>query len=146
MLTIPQRGGTLSLYGRDSKIHLTDYPVGDYKLLYTTAEVFTWKKYASRTVLILYAGLNELHEFAVDTPSQQEAKVMRIDGSSILLHEESSSTIVQWKPGPKRQFIQVGDLAIYLLGIVSLSLLSLLFFLLCPTKRSNCVFLKEPFD
>ncbi|GAO15052.1 hypothetical protein UVI_02048850 [Ustilaginoidea virens] len=115
MLTIPQRGGTLSLYGRDSKIHLTDYPVGDYKLLYTTAEVFTWKKYASRTVLILYAGLNELHEFAVDTPSQQEAKVMRIDGSSILLHEESSSTIVQWKPGPKRQFIQVGDLAIYLL-------------------------------
>ncbi|KAK2608465.1 hypothetical protein QQS21_003035 [Conoideocrella luteorostrata] len=112
-LTIPQRGGTLSLHGRDSKIHLTDYPVGDYTLLYTTAEVLTWKKYADKTVLILYGGPDELHEFAVDTTSG--VKVTQVDGSSITSHAQSLSTIVQWKTGPKRQFIQVGDMAIYLL-------------------------------
>lgn len=27
---------------RDSKIHASDYPVGDKKLIYSSAEVFTW--------------------------------------------------------------------------------------------------------
>ncbi|QPG96206.1 hypothetical protein C2857_003537 [Epichloe festucae Fl1] len=114
-LTIPQRGGALSLHGRDSKIHLTDYPVGDYTLLYTTAEVFTWKKNAGKTVLILYGGPDELHEFAINTNSPAAAKVMRFQGSSISSHAESLFTIVQWQTGPKRQFVELGDLAIHLL-------------------------------
>jgi hypothetical protein len=113
-LTIPQRGGSLSLHGRDSKIHLTDYPVGDYTLLYTTAEVFTWKKYASKTVLILYGGPNELHEFAVDAAAA--AQGVRVEGSSVSSHQQDSSTVVQWQTSSNRQFIQIGDLAIYLVG------------------------------
>ncbi|EFY85580.1 beta-galactosidase [Metarhizium acridum CQMa 102] len=113
-LTIPQRGGSLSLHGRDSKIHLTDYPVGDYTLLYTTAEVFTWKKYANKTVLVLYGGPDELHEFAVKSPSPA-TQVLHVEGSSISSHGQDLSTIVvQWTTSPKRQYIQVGNLAIYL--------------------------------
>lgn len=38
---VPQLGGKLSLYGRDTKVHVVDYQVGDYSLLYSSAEVFT---------------------------------------------------------------------------------------------------------
>lgn len=127
ILTIPQRGGALSLHGRDSKIHLTDYPVGDYTLLYTTAEVFTWKKNAGKTVLILYGGPDELHEFAINTNSPSTAKIMRVQGSSISSHAESLFTIVQWQTGPKRQFVELGDLAIHLLGLSSSHLLPLVY-------------------
>ncbi|EOD50237.1 putative beta-galactosidase protein [Neofusicoccum parvum UCRNP2] len=63
-LTVPQLGGTLTLNGRDSKIHVTDYDVGGTNLIYSSAEIFTWKKYAGRTVLLLYGGevrLPDLH-------------------------------------------------------------------------------------
>ncbi|KAG6038466.1 hypothetical protein E4U41_004149 [Claviceps citrina] len=113
-LSIPQRGGTLSLHGRDSKIHLTDYPVGDYTLLYTTAEVLTWKKNAGRTVLILYGGPDELHEFAVVGGSPAAFQRVHVEGGSVSSHADGLSTIVQWKTGPKRQFVQVGNLAVYL--------------------------------
>lgn len=88
--------------------------MGDYSLLYTTAEVFTWKKYADKTVLVLYGGPDELHEFAVNAPSAM--KVMRVEGTSVSSHAQDLSTVVQWKTSSKRQFIQVGDLAIYLVG------------------------------
>lgn len=41
-ITIPQIGQSLTLNGRDSKIHVTDYKVGAYTLLYSSAEIFTW--------------------------------------------------------------------------------------------------------
>lgn len=41
-LAIPQLGGKLTLNGRDSKIHVTDYDVGGTNLLYSSAEIFTW--------------------------------------------------------------------------------------------------------
>ncbi|KHN94270.1 beta-galactosidase [Metarhizium album ARSEF 1941] len=111
-IIVPQRGGSLSLHGRDSKVHLTDYPVGDYTLLYTTAEVFTWNRYADKKVLVLYGGPDELHEFAVKAPSA--AQVMHVEGSSISPHEQALSTVVQWKTSSERQYIQVDNLAIYL--------------------------------
>lgn len=42
LVSIPQLGGSLALNGRDSKIHVTDYPVGSFQILYATAEIFTW--------------------------------------------------------------------------------------------------------
>lgn len=40
-IEIPQIGKSLFLNRRDSKIHLSDYAVGDQHLIYS-AEVFTW--------------------------------------------------------------------------------------------------------
>lgn len=42
-VSIPQLGGSLSLIGRDSKFHVTDYDIGGINMLYSTAEIFTWR-------------------------------------------------------------------------------------------------------
>jgi beta-galactosidase len=61
-------GGQLTLFGRDAKIHIVEYDVGNIKLVYSTAEVFTWSKGASgKTMLILYAGAAETHEIMLLT-------------------------------------------------------------------------------
>lgn len=41
-IRVPQLSDGLVLTRRDSKIHVSDYPVGDNNLVYSTAEVFTW--------------------------------------------------------------------------------------------------------
>ena len=41
-ISIPQLSDTLTLNGRDSKIHVTDYDIGGSTVLYSTAEIFTW--------------------------------------------------------------------------------------------------------
>ncbi|CBX92575.1 hypothetical protein IAQ61_006037, partial [Plenodomus lingam] len=65
-ITVPQINGTsLSLNGRDSKVHVTDYDIGGSTLVYSTAEIFTWHKYADKTVLIVYGGPGETHELAL---------------------------------------------------------------------------------
>lgn len=121
-ITVPQIGGRqLSLNGRDSKIHLTDYSVGDYSLLYSTGEVFTWKKFADKTVLILYGGPGEVHEFALKNSNSQSKispKVQKLEGAEGITtnEKEGAAIVVQWTAAPERQVIQVESLVIYLLG------------------------------
>ena len=100
------------LNGRDSKIHVVDYPVGDYKLLYSTAEVFTWKKFHDKTVLVIYGGAVETHELAVIT----EAKPLIIEGTNVISQTGNGTTTLQWQASSQRNIVQVGDLYIYMLG------------------------------
>ncbi|PWI70081.1 beta-galactosidase [Purpureocillium lilacinum] len=111
--TIPQIGNaTLTLSRRDSKVHVTDYVVGpDHSLLYSTSEILTWKKFGNKTVLIMYGGPNETHEFAyngIPPTSQSEA-------SSATVHVSAGITVVQWHTAPKRQFVNIGSLTVYLI-------------------------------
>ncbi|GKU08842.1 unnamed protein product [Fusarium langsethiae] len=110
-LTIPQLGGSLSLHGRDSKIHVVDYPVGMYKVLYSTAEVFTWKDLGDKTVLVLYGGPNELHEVAIKTDS----KLKVIEGDEVKTERRRGASVFQFKTSSKRSVVQIGSLHIYLL-------------------------------
>jgi hypothetical protein len=65
-ITVPQMNGTtLTLNGRDSKVHVSDYDIGGATLVYSTAEVYTWHKYADKTVLVVYGGLGETHELVL---------------------------------------------------------------------------------
>lgn len=118
-ITIPQQGGSLALNGRDSKFHVTDYPVGNYTLLYSTAEIFTWKAFADKTVLVLYGGADELHEYAFKNPfaGTKATKVNKIEGSGVTIHTAKDLTLVlQWTASPSRQVIQLGDLVIHMVG------------------------------
>lgn len=112
-ITIPQLGGSLTLNGRDSKVHLTDYPVGDSKLLYSTAEVFTWQVFENQTVLVVYGGPNELHELAV----AGTATGSLVEGDGVTIQPSNSSVILQWTTSTERRIVQVGDLSIYCLGM-----------------------------
>jgi beta-galactosidase len=113
-LTIPQLGGSLVLNGRDSKVHLVDYDVAGTNILYSTAEVFTWKKFHDGKVLVLYGGPGEHHELAVSS----KAKVKVVEGldSGISSKQIRGAVVVAWDVEPARRIVQIGDLKIFLLG------------------------------
>ncbi|KAL3431795.1 putative beta-galactosidase A [Aspergillus tetrazonus] len=112
-LTIPQLGGSLVLNGRDSKVHLVDYDVAGTNILYSTAEVFTWKKFHDGKVLVLYGGPGEHHELAVSS----KAKVKVVEGSDLGISSKQirGAVVVAWDVEPARRIVQIGDLKIFLL-------------------------------
>lgn len=112
-LTLPQLGGHLSINGRDSKIHVTDYDVGGINLLYSTAEIFTWKKYSTRSILVVYGGPNEQHELAVSNTSGATA----VEGSGVKFANRNGNTILNWQTEAKRRVVRIGsDLHIVILS------------------------------
>lgn len=113
-LTIPQLGGSLTLSGRDSKIHVTDYDVAGTNILYSTAEVFTWKKFNNDKVLVLYGGPGEHHEFAVSGASS--SSVVEGSSSGISSKKVGKALVVAWDVSTTRRIVQVGNLKVFLLG------------------------------
>ncbi|KAH9826928.1 glycoside hydrolase family 35 protein, partial [Teratosphaeria destructans] len=126
-ITIPQLNGSLSLVGRDSKFHVTDYDLGGINLLYSTAEIFTWKQYGSQRVLVVYGGPGELHELAVSNSTRQswvndsqrgdggDAQPQVIEGSGVRLGNKNGATVLQYTASSERKVVSVGELTIYLL-------------------------------
>lgn len=110
---IPQLGGHLTLNGRDSKFHVTDYDVGGINLIYSSAEIFTWARGPGPTrVLILYGGAGETHEFAL---ASHLGKPTVLEGDGIKIQQRGSTWVVQWHVTPARRIIRVVDLEVYLL-------------------------------
>lgn len=105
-LSIPQLGGSLSLNGRDSKFHVVDYDMGSINLIYSTFEILSWKHSGSKSVLILYGGEDEIHEFAIPASFGCPS---RIEGSDVTVHESSSSVIVHWKVSRGRRVLTFGS-------------------------------------
>jgi beta-galactosidase len=114
-LSIPQLGGSLSLHGRDSKIHVVDYDLGGVNLIYSSAEIFSWKKTASeKSVLVLYGGEGETHESAV--PGTLAGSSLEIEGEGLIISGSSTATIINWSVEPSRRVVHFGDqLDVYLL-------------------------------
>lgn len=113
-LTIPQLKGTLTLSGRDSKIHVVDYNVSDTSILYSTAEVFTWKKFGNTKTLVLYGGPGEHHELAVSARSS--VKVIEGPESGVVSKQIKKAVVIGWDVSTTRRIIQIGDLRVILLG------------------------------
>jgi hypothetical protein len=112
-LTVPQLGGRLTLHGRDSKVHVSDYKVGGHNVLYSSAEIFTWKSYGDRTVLVVYGGPGEHHELAVSKGG--EATI--VEGSGVKTGKKSGATVLNWETSSSRRIVKLGcGLHIYILG------------------------------
>ncbi|OGM40835.1 putative beta-galactosidase [Aspergillus bombycis] len=115
-VTIPQlHNATLSLNGRDSKLHVTDYDVGGINMIYSSAEVLTWAhSLGSTRVLVLYGGQDEVHEIAF---SQALSKPVILDGpvSGIVIRQLQGSWVIQWRVTATPRVIQMGDLELHLL-------------------------------
>jgi len=111
-ITVPQLGGNLTLSGRDSKIHVTDYPLGSAKLLYSTAEIFTWKQFEQGKVVIVYGGHSELHELAIVTSSEPKL----IEGVDVKFKSVGKMVVMQWKTSTARRIVHLDDLLIHILG------------------------------
>ncbi|KAH9838166.1 putative beta-galactosidase E [Teratosphaeria destructans] len=111
-ISIPQLGGRLSLNGRDSKVHVTDYDVGGINLVYSTAEIFTWAKdRREHRRLILYGGAGETHEFAIPT----SLGLPTTGGPGLHIEAIGSTWVVQWQVQPARQIVRFGGLEVQLL-------------------------------
>lgn len=110
-VAIPQLGGSLTLSGRDSKWHVTDYDVGGTVLQYSTAEIFTWKKFATSTVLIVYGGPGELHELSVITNSPATV----LEGTGVTTKATNATTVLNWQTSATRKVVKIGSLVVYLL-------------------------------
>ncbi|KAL9034838.1 MAG: hypothetical protein Q9214_006861, partial [Letrouitia sp. 1 TL-2023] len=121
-VSIPQLSPTLTLNGRDSKIHVTDYNLGGLTLLYSTAEVFTWyieilrlfdpyraanifyrKKFGSKTILVLYGGQNETHEAAILDGSEYSV----LEGAAPQSQRINNSLVINWQVAFERKVLQV---------------------------------------
>ncbi|KAF2493127.1 hypothetical protein BU16DRAFT_563304 [Lophium mytilinum] len=74
-LTIPQLGGSLTLAGYNSKIHVTDFAVRPYSILYSSAEIYTWLKLDFRYILVLYGASGETHETAIIASGSRQCHV-----------------------------------------------------------------------
>lgn len=110
-LAIPQLGGSLTLSGRDAKWHVTDYPVGSFTLLYSTAEIFTWKQVDGKTFLVVYGGAGEQHELSVITLSP----IKILEGSEVISKTVNGTAVLGWETSNTRRVVQIGNLFVYLL-------------------------------
>lgn len=113
-VTIPQLSGSLTLSGRDSKVHIVDYDVAGTNILYSSAEVFTWTKSGKSKILVLYGGPGEHHELAVSSTSKPS--VIEGSSSSITTKQVGKALVIGWDVSTTRRIVQVGDLKILLLG------------------------------
>ncbi|KAL8694845.1 MAG: hypothetical protein Q9218_000604 [Villophora microphyllina] len=115
-VTIPRLNSMLTLNGRDSKIHVTDYDVGGHNLLYSSAEIFTWKRFHDKTVLILYGGAKETHEAAF---SGYKSFTL-LEGAAVESTVEHGALVINWTVKEARRAIQLGsNFFVYLLGIMT---------------------------
>ena len=127
-IKVPQLSPTLTLNGRDSKIHVTDYDLAGTNLLYSTAEIFTWKSYKPRKVLILYGGSGEVHELAFETSEQvvvvERSSLARLKtrwtspvNSGLTIKCINDHTIINWTVSSSRIVLRVGEsLYVYLVS------------------------------
>ncbi|KAA8894151.1 glycoside hydrolase family 35 protein [Sphaerosporella brunnea] len=102
--SVPHLQGSLTLDGRDSKIHVTDYSIGDNEIVYSSGEVFTWKAFGDTTVVVLYGSPGETHETAFTAPGSAKVSVVSGDqqvssstsnGSVILNYKTVGKTVVK---------------------------------------------------
>ncbi|KAJ5937685.1 hypothetical protein N7454_004027 [Penicillium verhagenii] len=112
-LTIPQLSGSLTLGDRDSKIHVVDYNVAGTNLLYSTAEVFTWKEVPSGKVLVLYGDVGEHHELAISGASS--ATVVEGSSSGVTSKKVGKAVVIGWDVSTTRRIVEIGDLKVLLL-------------------------------
>jgi len=101
----------LTLSARDSKWHVTDYDLGGTNLLYSTAEIFTWKKFDNKTVLVVYGGPGEVHELAATSTSPP----IVVEGFNVTTQNTNGTSMLNWQTSSTRRVVQIGNLFIYIL-------------------------------
>ncbi|KAF8320898.1 glycoside hydrolase family 35 protein [Clavulina sp. PMI_390] len=98
--TIPRYGGSITLAGRESKIIVTNYAFGSSKLVYSTAEVFTWTTIDGVDYLVLYAIAGQSIEAVISTSSHPTVagsstiKASTVNGTTVITGTTSGVAVV----------------------------------------------------
>ncbi|KAK4229542.1 glycoside hydrolase [Podospora fimiseda] len=110
---VPTNGKSLALYGRDSKIYVTDYPIGFHTLIHCTAEIFTWKSYHDKTVVVLYGEVGESHELSLASPLDVASRVAS-PGVNIVTNRSDIAALVSWDTTLYRQYARIDNVEMLL--------------------------------
>lgn len=78
----------VSLLGRQSRVLVTDYPIGDHTLLYSSGDIATYGVYDDTVALILYLKVGQTGEFAF---KNETGLTYTVYGSSDLTTSNSST-------------------------------------------------------
>ncbi|KAI0456170.1 glycoside hydrolase family 35 protein [Xylaria acuta] len=109
---IPQLGGTLTLNGRDSKIHVTDDDVGGLNLIYSSADIYTHGRTGEKRVLLVYGLEGETHELAFSSKLGSPT----VEGGNVKFQKKESAVVVQWQVARSKKVLHYGsNLDVYLL-------------------------------
>ncbi|KAF2189832.1 glycoside hydrolase family 35 protein [Zopfia rhizophila CBS 207.26] len=111
-LTMTDRLGNSTRYSTNpaikSKILVTDFTLGDERLIYSTAEVLTFSIVDRKPVLVLSVGIGESVEFYLK--GAKEGKVAKNRGASdVKFHRESHGLIVNLAQGPGASVIKLDN-------------------------------------
>ncbi|KAF3284641.1 hypothetical protein TWF970_010935 [Orbilia oligospora] len=79
LITVPKADHKLELQARDSNILLVDYKAGETHIIYSTAELYTWKEIDGVNYIILYGDPNEKHEAAFKITEPKDFSVLSTD-------------------------------------------------------------------
>lgn len=96
---------SLLLFGRDSKIHVSDYAVESINLLYCTAEILSVIPSAEHTVLVLSGAEGEYHEFSMG-PIKEPLFLQ--DNTAVARTAFAKFDVLSWHVDRTIQTIQVG--------------------------------------
>ncbi|EPS37421.1 hypothetical protein H072_8897 [Dactylellina haptotyla CBS 200.50] len=80
-ISVPRTGPPLDLQARDSNILLVDYMAGPTHIIYTTAEVYSWKTIDDITYVIVYGDENEHHEAAFNVKDIKDFMSLEQEGA-----------------------------------------------------------------
>lgn len=87
-------------------------------VVYSSAEIFSWKSSGNRTVLVVYGGPGEHHELAVSG----SANATTVEGSGVKIGQKNGATILNWQTTSSRRVVSIANsLFVYILGSLLLT-------------------------
>ena len=90
--TVPQRSNGIVLNGRQSKVIVTDFTIGERKLIYSTAEVLTVSIQDGTPIAFLWLPTGEYGEFFL--AGAKNGEVTKSDGTSGIVFTEVNGGII----------------------------------------------------
>ncbi|KAH7060381.1 glycoside hydrolase superfamily [Macrophomina phaseolina] len=93
-LTIPQREGQIELNAREAKIVPTDFRFSGQRLIYSTAEVFTYVELDGKPTVALWVPDGESGEFFLEGKGNVSATASPSDG--VTFHQDARGLIVNF--------------------------------------------------
>ncbi|OMP85099.1 putative beta-galactosidase B [Diplodia seriata] len=93
-LTIPQKAGEMELNAREAKIVPTDFRFSGQKLLYSTAEVFTYVELDGKPTIALWVPGGEGGEFLLAGTANVSATAVPSDG--VAFHQSEHGLLVSF--------------------------------------------------
>lgn len=98
----------VSLFGRQSRILVTDYPIGDHTLLYSSGDIATYGVFDDSVALVLYLKPGQTGEFAF---KGETGLTYTVSGSSLLTTSNSSTAgqVFTYTQGSGASFVQFSN-------------------------------------